>query len=249
MAINPRFPDEASVPEWAKDSVTKDEASGEFVLQVQGYVDGSRLNEFRNSNRDLNSTVAKLKDEIDSKREIDPDQYRQMQEQIQQQDDGGSKELEAQVQQLRSQFDTYREQAGAREKELEAERTTALRELDQQRVKASVASACTETGVSDSGVTDVQLRAERELKFIDGATVAVDDEGNPRYSEREPTKLMTPQIWIQEQLLPQAPHLFKRSKGANAANEGIQSQKIDANDPVTFGRNLEAIAKGLVTVS
>ena len=245
MAINPRFPDEASVPEWAKDSVTKDEASGEFGLQVQGYVDGSRLNEFRNSNRDLNSTVAKLKDEIDSKREIDPDQYRQMQEQIQQQDDGGSKELEAQVQQLRSQFDTYREQAGAREKEVEAERT----DLAQQRVKASVAAAGTEPGVSDSGVTDVQLRAERELKFVDGATVAVDDQGNPRYSEREPTKLMTPQIWIQEQLLPQAPHLFKRSKGANAANEGIQSQKIDANDPLTFGRNLEAIAKGQVTVS
>ena len=154
MAINPRFPDEASVPEWAKDSVTKDEASGEFVLQVQGYVDGSRLNEFRNSNRDLNSTVAKLKGELESKREIDPDQYRQMQEQIQQQSYAGSKELEAQVQQLRSQFDTYREQASAREKELEAERTTALRELDDQRVKASVASACTETGVSDSGVTD-----------------------------------------------------------------------------------------------
>jgi len=249
MAISSRFPDEQSVPEWAKDSVVKDERSGEYVLQVQGFVDGTRLNEFRNSNRDLNSTVAKLKDEIDSKREIDPDQYRKMQEQIQQQSTNGSKELEAQVQQLRSQFDTYREQAGAREKELEAERTQALRDLDQQRVKASVASACTETGVSDSGVTDVQLRAERELRFVDGATVAVDDQGNPRYSEREPTKLMTPQIWIQEQLLPQAPHLFKRSKGANAANEGIQSQKIDANDPLTFGRNLEAIAKGQITVS
>ena len=68
MAISSRFPDEQSVPEWAKDSVVKDESSGEYVLQVQGFVDGTRLNEFRNSNRDLNSTVAKLKDEIDSKR-------------------------------------------------------------------------------------------------------------------------------------------------------------------------------------
>ena len=104
----------------------------------------------------------------------------------------------------------------------------------------------------DAGVSRCEglgtARREKLGGGEDGSVVAMKGD-EPVYSNKKPSEALTPAEWATDMLPEQAPHLFPPSGGGGAHHQGGPGgRKID-NDAVTFGKNIEDIAAGKVTVN
>jgi hypothetical protein len=75
----------------------------------------------------------------------------------------------------------------------------------------------------------------------------------PVFSRKNPAEVLQPEEWAID-LQGDAPHLFRPSKGGGAGGSGngpapgSNARRVISSDPLEFGRNLEGLAKGEVTV-
>jgi hypothetical protein len=196
-------------------SLYKAEGS-EFVLDAEGVVDKSKLDEFRNNNIALSQRLDKLKD-------IDPAKYNELMDldrkvKEKQLIDKGDIEglVEMRVREMKTTHETALN-------DLTTKLTSSNRTLETLMVDNVVRDRAIKSGVLPSAVDDVVLRAKTVYVFENNAPVPKDRDGKVMYG-KDGTSPMPIDEWIGG-LRKSAPHLFQGSTGTGAGGGGGTGQK------------------------
>lgn len=231
--------------------------NGGFRLKVEGDLPqvvelNQKLTEFRDNNRTLNTTVSQLNDKLKTFEGIDPTEVTSLKTKLTELEKQGVKPdtnvaemirqaVTAAVTPLQTKL-TEREQS-----EKAAQEALAKRDLENQLREAGV-----KAGVDDRAMPDYINRGLQVFKLVDGRAVPRKGDA-PIFSKKNVTEELSMGEWATD-LQNDAPFLFKPSKGGGAGGNlgnpgGFQGQRrVISSDPLEFGRNLEGIAKGEVTV-
>lgn len=203
--IKKSYATEAEIPESLKDSYI--EKDGKWVIQIEGMVDSSRLQEFRDEN-------IRLKQEAEKFRGIDPEKYAALTAKEKDLEDGKlikKDGFDAAVQQRVAEAKAAAEKALA---EANQKAQDALAQLQKQQMAVALRDAGAKYGLRKEAAADLELRGTTTLRLVDGKLIAHDVSGTPLYdSDANP---MTHEKWV-EKLTKEAPHLFEPSQGAGAA--------------------------------
>jgi hypothetical protein len=120
--------------------------------------------------------------------------------------------------------------------------------LQRTTLENALRDAAVKAGVEDGALPDFLNRGLNVFFIKDGEVVALNGD-SPRFSRRKPGDPLSPEEWAND-LADEAPHLFRASKGGGAAGGGTGASKrrYIGSDPLEFGSNLDAIARGEVVV-
>ena len=204
-------------------------ADGAYYLSVDGAVDKSKLDEFRNNNVKLLKDLEKFKD-------VDPAKYQELLALAKKQEekkliDAGEidKVVEQRVGEMKSTYETQLQT-------LTQENSVAKRQLEALLIDNAVRDAAIKSGVQATAVDDVLLRAKATFQIKDGNAVPVDAQGNVVYG-KDGTSPMSVVDWTSG-LKKQAPHLFQGSQGGGAQGSGkgnVDTSKLSSAQKIAQG--------------
>ncbi len=190
------------------------EREGAFVLDADGVVEKSKLDEFRTSN------VALLKENGDFKKRfegIDPDAVRQLAddkrklEEAQQVKAGEvDKVIEARLKAARAEWD---KQHGV----VVAERDTLHGRLTAIQIDQAVVTEATKRGLRATAIPDITSRARTNFKLVAGVPQAFESDGQTARVGKDGVTPMNLAEWV-DALVSDAPHLFESNAGGGAAS-------------------------------
>ena len=151
------------------------ESDGAWVLDADGVIEKSRLDEFRNQNATLKQQLDDLQKRFEG---LDPDHVRAQLEEKRKLEEAQAlkagefdKILESRTKALRAEFD----------KQLSAvtiERDTLNTKLSDIQIKQGVIVAATKRGLRSSAIPDITARAKSTFKLINGVPRAFDPDGS-----------------------------------------------------------------------
>jgi len=212
MALQATVAQLDTVPEALRSSYI--ERDGAFHLDVDGMVDKSNLDDFRNNNikllKDLETMQTKFKG-------VDLDQYQTM---LKAQNDGTDKKLidEGKIEELMEErTKRMRDAHNAEMGKVQGENDTHKRQLEGLMIDNTVRDNATKQGVAATAMDDVVLRAKSVFKLKDGKATPHDAEGNVIYGSGT-SEPMTVDQWVKG-LTASAPHLFTPSKGGGGNHD------------------------------
>jgi hypothetical protein len=192
------------------------ERDGAWMLDAEGVVEKTKLDEFRANN------VALLKERDELKQRfagIDPDEVRKLADE--------KRKLE-EAQQVK---------AGEIEKVLENRLRSAKAEWDKQfssvaserdalnsrlvsiQIDQAVVSEATKRGLRPTAIPDITSRARTNFKLVNGVPQAFEADGQTVRVGRDGVAPLTLAEWIDAQVS-EAPHLFESNAGSGAAGNG-----------------------------
>jgi len=184
------------------------ERDGAFVLDADGVVEKSKLDEFRQNNINLSNQLKKFEG-------IDPDAVRQLAadkqrlEDEQRLKDGKFQEvLDARLKTAKTDWE---KQFSA----VTAERDTLLGRLSAIQIDQAVVTEATKRGLRPTAIPDITSRARQSFKLVNGVPQAFDGQ-TARMGKDGP---MTLAEWV-DALVSDAPHLFEANAGGGAAGSG-----------------------------
>jgi hypothetical protein len=192
------------------------ERDGAWLLDVDGAVEKSKLDEFRNSNVALLKERDELKQRFDG---INPDEVRKLAEEkrkleeTQQLKSGEvDKVVEGRIKGLKSEWD---KQLAAVTSERDAlnSRLTAI-QIDQ-----GVITTATKRGLRPTAITDITARARNIFKLVNGVPQGFEADGQSIRYGKDGVTPMTLEEWVDAQVS-EAPHLFESNAGGGAAGNG-----------------------------
>jgi hypothetical protein len=216
----------------SKDQIPSDhqafytERDGAFVLNAEGIVEKSRLDEFRQQNITLKNKLDELTTRFDG---IDPDHVRAQLEEKRRLEEAQAlkagefeKILESRSKALKSDF----------EKQLStvvSERDTLNSKLTDIQINQGVIIAGTKRGLRSSAIPDITARARNTFKLVNGVPRAFEPDGSTVRAGRDGVTPMTIEEWIDSQVS-DAPHLFESNAGSGAAGNS-SGGTAEANNP------------------
>lgn len=184
------------------------ERDGAFVLDADGVVEKTKLDEFRQNNINLSNQLKRFEG-------IDPDAVRQLTadkqrlEDEQHLKDGKFQEvLDARLKTAKADWD---KQFSA----VTSERDTLLGRLSAIQIDQAVVSEATKRGLRPTAIPDITSRARQSFKLVNGVPQAFDGQ-TARMGKDGP---MTLAEWV-DALVSDAPHLFEANAGGGAAGSG-----------------------------
>jgi hypothetical protein len=184
------------------------ERDGAFILDVEGAVEKSRFDEFRNSNLTLQNQVRELNQKFEG---IDADKARGLLQKQQELEDANlvksgdvEKLIEKRLSGIQGQLGAERDRASKLEAKL----------ADIQINQAALAAA-TKRGLRATAVPDLLNRARGAFKIVEGTAVAVD--GEQIRLGKDGITPVTFDEWI-DQLAVDASHLFESNTGGGASS-------------------------------
>lgn len=214
MALKFKYAGREQVP--AEQAALYVEREGAWVLDAEGVVEKSKLDEFRNTN----VTLLKERDDLKKRFEgIDPDEVRQLA------DDKRKLEEAQQV------------KAGEVEKVMDARLKSARAEMDKQhglvvaerdalhgrltaiQIDQAVVTEATKRGLRATAIPDLTSRARMNFKLVNGVPQAFEADGQTARMGKDGFTPMTLAEWI-DALVSDAPHLFESNAGGGAAGNG-----------------------------
>jgi len=204
-------------------------ADGAYYLEVEGAVDKSKLDEFRNNNIDLAKRLEAFKDMDPAKVQEMLDNERKIAEK--KLIDAG--DIEGLVNQRISAMKADHDKVI---NTLNGQLTVSNRQLETLLIDNSVREVAAKIGVVPSAVDDVLLRAKTVFKVEGGAPVAKDSAGNTIYG-KDGTSSLGIGDWVGG-LKEQAPHLFGTSAGSGAQNRGPGN--INGNQKLSPAQKISA---------
>jgi hypothetical protein len=214
MALKFKFKTKDEIP--AESQSLYVERDGGWMLDVDGVVDKSKLDEFRSNNITLSNQLAEQKKRFEG---IDPDEVRKLAE--------DKRKLE-EAQQLKG---------GEVEKVVESRLKTAKTEWDKQfiavtserdslnarltaiQIDQGVITVATKKGLRPTAIPDITARARIVFKLVDGAPRAYEADGQTVRVGKDGITPMTLDEWVDQQVA-DAPHLFENNSGGGAASNG-----------------------------
>ena len=192
------------------------ERDGAWLLDVEGAVEKTKLDEFRTSNVSL----LKERDELKKRYEgIDPDEVRKLTDEKRRLEEGAQlkageveKVIEARVKALKGDYDKQLSTATSERDALNA-RLVAI-QIDQ-----GVVSAASKRGLRASAMPDITARARGVFRLVNGVPTAFEADGQTVRPGRDGVTPMTLDEWVDAQVS-EAPHLFESNAGGGAAGNG-----------------------------
>lgn len=236
----------------------------EFVLKTDGE---DKLKEFRSNNLKLMKEKEALSAEVTKFKGIDPERYaiaNAALEELEKNEEGqlikaGKLDvvIERRTKALQKQHQEEQVKLAEIIKKQTAVSNTYKAKLSNLVLRDEITKAVTTVAsIREGALDDIINRATSKFSIDDdGNLVPVGPDGT-KYHGVDGTTPLTTEDWAKG-LVKSATHLFEPSKGAGAGGGdkgGTQPSKdgiktISRDDPVEFGRNLEAIAKGTVKVA
>jgi DNA-binding transcriptional MerR regulator len=202
---------------------------GKYVLQVEGVVPKSRLDEFRDNN-------IELKKQMDRFKNVDPDQYNELLDLKRKVDESKLVEsgkvdeaVEQRVKTLQEEFDTKMQ-------EMSGKYNGAQKELERTKLSSELQGKALQAGAYESALNDIENRARQVYRLVDNDIVPMDSKGQVIYG-RNGSDPMPMNEWLKG-LAKDAPHLFKGSEGGDAKNKGNAGQdrsKMSSRDKISSG--------------
>lgn len=188
-----------------------------YILQVEGAVDRTRLDEFRQNNIGLRRQLEELQakwGEVDA----DPETVKAL---LQKRSDLEDEKLlkKGQVEEL----------VGKRTEQLKADYDKRLTSLSEERngllarvseieINQAVVGYATKRGLRSTAIPDITSRARTIFRLVDGKPTAFEADGKTPLYGKDAGPL-TIEEWV-EQRTADAPHLFESSSGSGAAGDG-----------------------------
>jgi hypothetical protein len=214
MALKFKFKTKEEVP--AESQSLYVERDGGWVLDVDGAVEKSKLDEFRANNITLSNQLAEQKKRFEG---IDPDEVKKLAEEKRkleeaQQLKGGEVEkvVEGRLKTAKTEWDKQFSAVAADRDALNS-RLTAI-QIDQ-----GVISVATKKGLRPTAIPDITARARLVFRLIDGAPRAYEADGQTVRVGKDGITPVTLDEWVDQQVA-DAPHLFESNAGSGAANSG-----------------------------
>ena len=192
------------------------EREGGWVLDVEGAVEKSKLDEFRNTN------VSLLKERDDLKKRfegIDPDEVRKLADEKRRLEEAAQlkageveKVLEARVKSLKGDFD---KQLSA----VNSDREALTARLMAIQIDQGVVGVATKRGLRPTALPDITARARGVFRLVNGVPQAFEADGQTVRPGKDGVAPMTLDEWVDAQVS-EAPHLFESNAGGGAAGTG-----------------------------
>jgi hypothetical protein len=246
-----------------------EEKEGKFELKVDG--DLSMVVEARSAAAEANTKVATFREnnvkilkelgassfedaaeKLKTLRAVDPAEYQRLKTRTAELESQGIRSPEDVTRQL---IEKTRDQVAAAVKPLQ-DKLDQITEREKQAnaklarttLENALRDAASKAGVEERAIPDFLNRGLGVFTLKDGQVVAIRN-GEPVFSRRKAGEILSAEEWAQD-LSTDAPHLFQPNKGGGATGgAGAPRKRYVSNDPMDFGANLDAIAKGEVVVS
>ncbi len=192
------------------------ERDGAWLLDADGVVEKSKLDEFRTTNVNL----IKERDELAKRFEgIDPDEVRQLAtdkqkllEERQLKSGEADKVIEARLKTARAEWE---KQHGV----VVAERDALHGRLTAIQIDQAVVTEATKRGLRATAIPDIAARARSNFKLVNGVPQAFEADGQTARMGKDGVTPMTLAEWV-DALVSDAPHLFEANAGGGAAGSG-----------------------------
>ena len=226
------------------------ERDGGWLLDADGVVSQSKVDEFRQNNIALTNQLKRFEG-------IDPDAVRQLADE--------KRKLEEAAQIKAGEVDKV---VAARLKaELDkvhapvvAERDALHGRLTAIQIDQAVVNEATKRGLRPTAITDITSRARTTFKLVNGVPQAFEADGQTARMGKDGVTPMTLAEWV-DALVSDAPHLFEANAGSGAAGSGpggvgnrsvknpfrketfnlTEAMKIEKNDPALAARLRAAV--------
>lgn len=231
-----------------------DDGGGGFICLVDGAVDKSKLDEFRNNNRKLHGDFQKASEDLKKYEGVDLEEYQRLQEQdrqLKEQQLLKSGDVEGVVQQrLREQaraFENETAQLKRARDESSQQASTYRDELSRMKIENAAQQAAQNVGrVRPGALQDIINRARMDWE--------IDADGNMKSKARNKKgdPFIDMQEWAEE-LLTTAAYFWEPAGGGGAGGGGGKGTnkpgpKTIPNDPVLIGKHSKEIMEGTVVV-
>ena len=188
------------------------EHDGALVLDVEGVVEKSKLDEFRNNN----VAVMRERDELKQRfAGIDPDSVKtllaekaRLEEEKLIKDGEVEKLVERRVQ---AAVGDWEKRSIAAEQQV----SSLTARMVETEIKRAAVEAATKLGLRGSAVQDLQARAEKTFKMVDGVAKALDADGKTPVFGKDGVTPLNFDEWAARQVV-EAPHLFESNAGGGA---------------------------------
>ena len=211
MALKFKFKTREEIP--AEHQSFYIERDGAWLLDADGVVEKSKLDEFRNTN----VTLLKERDELKQRFEgIDPDEVRKLAdekrklEEAQQVKAGEvDKVIEARLKSTRTEWE---KQHGV----VVAERDALHGRLTAIQIDQAVVTEATKRGLRATAIPDITSRARTNFKLVNGVPQAFESDNQTARVGKDGVSPMTLAEWV-DALVSDAPHLFESNAGGGAA--------------------------------
>ncbi|MBA4150591.1 MAG: hypothetical protein H0X66_20960 [Verrucomicrobia bacterium] len=213
MALKFKFTTREEIP--AEQQSLYIERDGTWVLDAEGVVEKSKLDEIRNNQ----TALIKERDEIKKRFEgIDPDEVRRLaeeKEKLELQAKGHKPEeiekvVEGRLKNAKSEWDKQFTAVTAERDALNA-RLTAI-QIDQ-----GVTTVATKRGLRPTAIPDISARARNVFRLVNGVPTAFEADGKTVRYGKDGITPMTIDEWIDSQVA-EAPHLFESNAGGGSGS-------------------------------
>ena len=188
------------------------ERDGAWLLDADGVVSQTKLDEFRQNNIALTNQLKKFEG-------IDPDAVRQLADEKRKLEEAAQlkagevdKVVEARLKAARAEWDKTHGVVVA-ERDALTGRLTAI-QIDQ-----AVVTEATKRGLRPTALTDITARARQTFKLVNGVPQAFEADGQTARMGKDGVSPMTLAEWV-DALVSDAPHLFEANAGSGAAGSG-----------------------------
>ena len=200
------------------------ERDGAFLLDAEGAVEKSKLDEFRTNNVTLQKQLAELTQRFEG---IEPDQVKALMAEKQKLEEekllngsphpsplpGAEREkiekvVENRIKSMKA--DLEKQVAG-----LTTEREALTARLVEIEINQGVTLAATKRGLRPTAIPDAVARARKVFQLVNGVPTAFEPDGKSVRYGRDGVTPMTLDEWA-EGLVTEAPHLFESSAGGGA---------------------------------
>jgi len=192
------------------------EQDGGYVLQAEGHVDRSKVDEMRTENISLRKKVEELTAKFNG---VDPEEFRRLAEEKRQLEESAQmkagqfeKVLTTRLSAVKADFD---KQIAA----VTGERDAAQKQLVTIQIDRGVLEAATKRGLRPTAVPDITARARGSLHLVDGTPLVFEADGQTVRRGSDGVAPMTLDEWVAQQAA-EAPHLFDGNAGGGAAGNG-----------------------------
>lgn len=201
-----------------------------YLTGIQGVVAKSKVDEFRNSNIDLQNQLAKFKD-------VDPAKYKTLGEEVESLRKELAKKSDVDVEKLVGErVQTMKAELDAREEKSQATIVTLTKKLESLLIDNAVRAAAIEHGIAATAVDDAVLRAKAVFRVENGEVIGYD--GEKKLYDVSGTAPLPISTWVKG-LEATAPHLFASSTGL-----GMRKSRHAGADTANFSP-LQKVRAGL----
>jgi hypothetical protein len=224
MKLKYKYEKQADVPPEVTQHYT--EQNGAFLLNVEGAMDRTKLDEFQ---REKISLLTQL-DEVKRRYEgIDPEAVRKLEaekQKLEEQQALKAGEVERVIESRLKSFQSVHEK---QVKDLAAERDALVARLSEIQIDQGVVGVAARYKLHPTAIPDITARARQTFKLVKGVPTAFAPDGQSVRPGSDGISPMTLEEWLESQVR-EAPHLFG-TRGGGPTVEAPETYGLPSKNP------------------